>query len=624
MKELVWLVALSFLMSSGVCGEVSPHKDWRNALKPKGNPGPELLLASGKKALYDIVLPRVATTQEEKAAADLALWLKEMTGAEFRVLHEGPYYKPVRPVISIGRTNLSVEDGLTDRAVDLEDEGYAIDVVGGNLYLRGGKTRGIINAVYVLLEEDLGCRWYARNTSTIPHRRTLSFRPVPRTFVPILTARRDPFYSDCNDEDWYLRNRASGHNVPVREAWGGYPKYYGGNCHTFNQRMPPGEFFESHPEYYSEQEGKRTPRQLCMTHPDVQRIVIERTLDRLKQNPDVRMIDFSPNDGGTVCECAKCKEINDAEGTNMGALLIFVNKIADAVKEQYPDVNVSTLAYLDTVRPPKTIKPRDNVLVWLCTDSHSWRTQLLYVWETERFQSNLKSWHAVGAKMVIWEYPLDYHNLLSPLPNMPVVTENMRFYAEHGAKGIFLETMANGNACPGVDRSFMRSWVWTKQMWDLSLDTRALVRDFNHGYYGRAAKPMQAYDDMLWDMWEKHHEEFRTTPGWDNGGDALKKLLDSEYIEPAARLFEQAEKLAQGNQELLDRVQMAKLPLLFVKARKGPGSDVQGYLKMVDEFEAIARKFGADRVENSFVPPDLDSKLEEWRKLAQAQNGGGQ
>lgn len=591
-----------------------PHTGWQNALKPLGEPGPELQLASKGKALYNIVLPRQATTQEEKAAADLARWLKEMTAADFTVLREGPGYKTEGAAISIGSTALAANAGLVAQDPDLADEAYAIRVTDGHLYLRGGKTRGVINAVYALLEEDLGCRWYARDTATIPDRPELSFRPVPRTFAPVFPERRDPYYSDCLDTDWQLRNRTASIWVHIPEEWGGYPKYFGGLgalCHTFNQRMPPAEFFESHPEYYSEQGGTRTPRQLCMTHPEVKRIVIERILKGLKETPGARLADFSPNDGGTVCECAPCKEINDAEGTNMGALLIFVNTIADAVKTRYPNVKVTTLAYMDTFRPPRTIRPRENVLLWLAADSHNWRTPLLRVWETQHFQTAVKAWSDIGANFVIWEYPIDYFSWLSPFPNMPVVTENMRFYARHGAKGVFLQ--GTDNPSHGVDRSFLRAWVWAKQMWDLSLDTRALIRDFNYGYYAQAAKPMQAYDELLWNLWERHHEDFRTTPGWDLQGDALAKLLDSAFIEAGLSLIGQAEELARGDQELLGRVQLAKLPLFYLKARKGPGSSAEGYLKMLDEFEAIARKNHVDRVQNGLRPPDIDAKLAAWR-----------
>jgi len=604
-----------------VSNDAPQNGTWQNALKPQGEPGPELLLAADSKALYNILLPKQTTTQEEKAAADLAHWLQEITGAEFKVLHEGPKVKSELPVISVGNTALAAKAKLAAQTSDIQKHGYAIDVVDGNLYLRGGRTRSIIYAVYALLEEDLGCRWYARNTATIPHLPKLSFRPVPRTFSPVFTERRDPYYSDCLDADWSLRNRAYSLWIPVPGDSGGYPMVLGGPgrlCHTFNQLIPRTKYFESHPEYFSEQDGQRNSRQLCMSNPDVKRIVIERILNELKENPDARVADFSPNDGGTVCECAPCKKINDAEDTNMGALLIFINTIADAVKEPYPAVKITTLAYMDTFVPPKTIKPRDNVLFWLAADSHNWRTPLLWVWETERFQVALKSWHAIGASVIIWEYPIDYFDWLSPMPNMPVVTENMRFYARYGAKGMFLQ--GTDNPSYGVDRSFMRAWVWSKQMWNLSLDTQALIRDFNYGYYCKAAKPMQDYDDMLWELWEKHHEQFRTTPGWDLQGDALAKLLDEAFVESGLSLIEQAEVLAGDNKELFDRVQLAKLPLLYLKVRKGPGSDAVGYLKLVDEFETIAKKNSVTHVQNGLRPPDIDAKLEQWRYLAKSQH----
>ena len=123
----------------------------------------------------------------------------------------------------------------------------------------------------------------------------------------------------------------------------------------------------------------------------------------------------------------------------MGPLLDFVNAVADAVKKDYPHIHVTTLAYLDTKFPPKTIRPRENVLLWLATDDHNWQSLLLYAWETEKFSAALKAWHAIGAKFVIWDYPIDYHNYIVPLPNMPLVAPNMRYYAKHGATGVFLQ-----------------------------------------------------------------------------------------------------------------------------------------------------------------------------------------
>ena len=49
---------------------------------------------------------------------------------------------------------------LPQAKVDLSEEGYAIAVKDGSLYIFGGRLRGAIYGVYAFLEEDLGCRWY--------------------------------------------------------------------------------------------------------------------------------------------------------------------------------------------------------------------------------------------------------------------------------------------------------------------------------------------------------------------------------------------------------------------------------------------------------------------------------
>ena len=90
-------------------------------------------------------------------------------------------------------------------------------------------------------------------------------------------------------------------------------------------------------------------------------------------HPDTQVVEVSPNDGGQHCCCPACKAIDDANGSPSGSLLDFVNHIAAAVEKVRPDLLVSTLAYLDTVDPPKLVRPRPNVVVRLCNDLHSWR-----------------------------------------------------------------------------------------------------------------------------------------------------------------------------------------------------------------------------------------------------------
>ena len=163
---------------------------------------------------------------------------------------------------------------------------------------------------------------------------------------------------------------------------------------------------------------------------------------------------------------------------------------------------------------------------------------------------------------------------------MPVVSDNIRYYVRHGATGVFLQGAHNRN--DGADRSLMRCWVWSKQLWDPSLDTRELVRDFNYGFYGPAGGPMQAYDELLWRLWARHHMNFLQ-----NGDNKMRYelLYTRQFLDEARPMLNEAERLAGESQDLLRRVRLAKLPLQYLALNRGPEGDPAGYRRMLDEFK---------------------------------------
>jgi hypothetical protein len=618
---------------SSAGADLRRHPSWANALTPHGKPGQPLTLAENGRTETYIIYGSDPTTQEVKAAQELASWLSEMTGASFQIIQEDPadqdgyialgegsgagMQSHPKRFISIGQTRLASRAKVTLGELAQQEEAYRIAQREGGLYLLGGRGRGIVNAVYALLEEDLGCRWYTPDATSIPHQPTLQFLPVPRTYVPVLVDRRDPYYTEVQDVNWSLRNRTFTIGVAVPPEWGGHAKPLARFVHSFNELIHPSEF-EQHPEYFMLKEGKRNPHQLCLTNTEVRRIIIETTLARLQKKPDSRIVDISPNDGGGTCACGACKAISDAEGSNMGPLLDLVNAVADAVAEDYPDLRVTTLAYLDTKTPPRNLRPRDNVLIWLASDDHNWEYLLLHIWETEKFSTALKAWSETGARVIIWDYTIDFHNYILPLPNMPVVAPNLRYYIEHGVTGVFLQ--AQHHPTNGVDRSLMRSWVWAKQLWDPSRSTPALIHDFNYGFYGAAADPMQEYCDMLWEIWERLHADPENLLKLhkEHGPGASAAYLTPAFVEQTLDIFARAEALAGDDAELRDRVALAKLPILYLKIEEGPGGDVEGYLQLIEDFELTAKKHKVKSVKSGFRAPFRDDIIQTWRQQASA------
>ena len=594
--------------------QVPPNAAWRNSLHPTGEPGPELALATHGTTSYTVILPAQPTTMEVKAALELTEWLHVMTGAKFPIAAETDLSSG--PVISIGRTQRLAAAKPRGWDRDLGREGIGIGTADRDLFLWGGSGRGIIHAVAALLEEDLGCRWYARNTATIPRKTSLRFRPVPRIFVPVLEIR-DPYYWDAFDATWSLHNRTNAPNARVPDAFGGRVHYAGGFfVHTFQRLVPPKTYFKTHPEYFSEIGGKRVPRQLCLTNPDVLRITIDKVRQTLRADPTARLISVSPNDGTGYCECARCKAIDEAEGTHAGTLLRFVNAVADAIGKEFPDVKISTLAYLGTVQPPKTIRPRDNVVIRLCTDRHAWSHEFEFVTETDEFSGAMKAWSKIGASLTIWDYTTNFSHYSLPFPNLPLVTQNMRWMIRHNARGIMLQ---GAYQSPGSARGPLRSWVWAKQLWNPTWNTRDLIRDFTYGFYGEAAKPMQQYNELLWRLWEREYMgALREAGGIRFPPDA--KFFTVDFAQRATALFAEAEARAR-NPEVKKRVRLAKFSLLYLKLARGPGFlPGENYEALCDEFANIAREHHITHLwEGDWSRKDqVARKLAYWRGLSQA------
>ncbi len=251
---------------------------------------------------------------------------------------------------------------------------------------------------------------------------------------------------------------------------------------------------------------------------------------------------------------------------------MFVNKVAEALEKEFPNAKISTLAYLDTLIPPRTVRPRRNVVIQLCTDAHAWPNPLRPVTETDVFRNAMEAWHAIGAPMYIWDYTVNYSHFPLPMPNMPFVGDNIRYYVEHGAKGVLLQ---GAFQCAGGENGALRSWVWAKQLWDPSRRTLPLLRDFCFGYYGGTAEPMWQYNKMLWDMWENAHAAQLKEPDKPILPNRIRfpptfPLLSKEYIERSADLFAQAMALA-GDPETARRVEEAEIRISLHKALPGRG-----------------------------------------------------
>ena len=138
-----------------------------------------------------ILIPMHATDQEKYSAALLTDYLGKMLNATLPVVQEP--HGVMGKMISVGNTAAAAAANIT---ADPREQAYKLEVSDGNLFILGG-TRGPIYGVIALLEEDLGCRWYAKDDDpVIPVHAQNAITVVPRSYSPPFEIR-EPFYMEA-------------------------------------------------------------------------------------------------------------------------------------------------------------------------------------------------------------------------------------------------------------------------------------------------------------------------------------------------------------------------------------------------------------------------------------------
>ena len=269
----------------------------------------------------------------------------------------------------------------------LPADGLRVSVQGREVTLSGGNGRGVLYAVYRLLEE-LGCRFYAEDTEVIPALTADEAAAVLYDGLEITETSpfefRDLYWTCTYRPDFAVKRRINAgragsisHKREIPPEWGDCIGYAGPHfVHTFERLVPAEEFFESHPEYFSMIDGERSAKhlysQLCLSNPDVLAIAVERVKGWLREHPRCKIVSVSQNDSfviGSYCTCPVCATVDAEEGSPAGSLIRFVNAVAEAIEPEFPDVAVDTLAYQYSVTPPRITRPRHNVMVRMCSDS---------------------------------------------------------------------------------------------------------------------------------------------------------------------------------------------------------------------------------------------------------------
>jgi hypothetical protein len=359
---------------------------------------------------------------------------------------------------------------------------------------------------------------------------------------------------------------------------GGAESYWG--VHTFYQLMPPSEFYADHPEYYGLIKGKRISdyTQLCLSNPAVLKIITERIRKIMRENPEYLIYDISQNDWDDPCQCEKCQAIVKKEGSESGITVWFVNQVAEAIEKEFPGKFIGTLAYRYTRKPPEYIHPRDNVVIRLCSIECCFAHDFKTCPENQSFLQDLDVWSAITSHLYIWDYVVSFEHFLVPYPNFKVLQPNIQTFRDNNSISI----MEQGNYEKGGEFGELRAYLISKLLWNPDCNIENVIDDFMYGYYGRAAKYIRQYFDLLHKcITPETHIHWNLSP--------YDKIFSDQFILDSYDIFEEAKKVA-DNDEILKRVELASLPVLYLKCLWLPS--LSKYDGSYDSFCAITKREG--------------------------------
>ena len=420
------------------------------------------------------------------AAEELQKYVKEACGRTLPIAL-GVSFDPYQIV-------LCADDGSRN----LGDDGFSISVSDGTLTIMGGAARGVMYGVYELLEEYIGYRFLGYDDKVLYTAKTVDLpngmrdEQVPSVRYRCVTI--DPFKNDYTYSSVIKRKLSgcSAQSSMLRPEYGYGIQRLFLNAHSLDYFIPdttvPCLSLE-------------TSYETCLSN--MKKLLDERIAAGGVVGKDITEISCAYSAEGRFCVCAECSATYQAEGSQAGVLVPFVNRIDDALRKEYPGIRVITNAYGDVRIPPKDAVLNEEVVLLYCWNgcaNHPIGSGECEVDGNSLGYSNIKEeayylgWTEHCSQTYIWYYPTNIYYLLCPQPNLANLYNDFVWFMEHKATGFYVVGTA-GSSFEGLDAYLLSELMWDGGMVEEEYILR--MEEYLRAYYGPGWSHIYTYIQML-------------------------------------------------------------------------------------------------------------------------------
>lgn len=509
------------------------------------------IIAADGKAFLSVMISKSATNEVRGFAEDLAGILNRISGAGFKVVVDNGINGiaigtindfseiPFKPVFAINRPD--------------EAQGYEIKSHSGGIYIIGATPQAVGYAVYDFLYR-IGYRKFfpTDRWEIIPDKKELEFaahiREIPDYFIRRIGVAGGswPEYQAASGK-WDTCNRDSGNTLNTGHAYGRIIRE--------NKKI-----FDQHPEYYGLLNGRRSSNKLCISNPELRKLVIASALSKFEKDQALKSFSVEPSDGGGWCECEECLKM----GTPSTRAVTLANSVAEAVRQEFPDRHICMYAY-NHHSPPPAIDVDRNVVISVATAYISGGytlDEILEGWRNKKAIIGIREYYDV----YLWSFNLPGKSLGGNLDYLKMTIP--KFYNQ-GARYMTAQSSDNWGA------DGLGYYLAERMLWNIKENENidALVQDFLNTSFGPASSVMKEFYKLI---------------------DGSKpKPLCSDLLGRMYRLLAQAVKLASGKPDVTGRIYDLSLYTryceLYLAFTQASGEQKQNAFNQLMEFSSAIK-----------------------------------
>ena len=558
---------------------------------------PSIPMVTKGKTVFQLYVPAGSSGRIWKRAEKFAWYLSELTGTKIvpsNKLPEGSGVTVLRFGDAAFAGSLKIDLKKIDR------DGFVIVAAGRHILLAGRDAlessggEGTFYAALDFLERFADARFYfpGKYGTLLPRKKDW--------LVPDMTIYDRPD-SQFREIYWGNKNKWHDPEVPRIRALDDHKRelrfssLYLPNCHGLSYFGYVKRFAKTHPEYFATRiDGTRADGSvvrdpsdanghLCFSSGIMEEIFQDakailtgpEAVKKRKMTGSAwwmtnakPFFNMMPNDSMVRCRCKKCapyyEGLNVASGYSEKAADFTWEKmlsIPNRLKKEKIPGTVTMMAY-DLCRQVPKQKIPDNVLIQVATFGPWGEPDPA---RQKRDEELLQSWvKKLGFKIYQWNYATKAAARgVYFVPNFtPKVIGRYYKKTPKYSFGAFLES--------GTDYwifSHLNNYVFSKLMWDSSIDVDALLAEYRQRMFGAGAAPMKDFMDTLEDHWMKDilNNVVETSAGPVTRPPSEYKIWNTIYspreVERINALFDRAEKLAAGDKDSLGRIKFIRKAL---------------------------------------------------------------